>query len=90
MVYKSALESKGMKVNQIKMKVMVSKIDQIKKNHPARKNHVEFLAEKEWQLEYYVNLVEIGYMGDIAKIETVINSLAIDLNVGNARGVMKM
>ena len=42
-----AVQSKGVKVNIVKTMVMVSKIDQIKSNHPARKNYVAFMAGRQ-------------------------------------------
>ena len=57
--WRSALESKGLKVNLIKTKVMVSKIGQITVRPSSKKTHVAFVVEKQCIMQYYVNFVKI-------------------------------
>ena len=56
--WKCALEIKGLKVNLVKTMVMVSKIWQVTARNLVRNTHVVFVAEKQWQMQYYANLVE--------------------------------
>ena len=38
-------------------------------NQLARNTCVAFVVEKQWQMEYYVNLVETGYMDDMQRLK---------------------
>ena len=60
--WKSAFESEDLKVNLVKTKVMVSKIGQVTVSHLARKTQLAFVVEKQWLIQYYVNLVETVFM----------------------------
>ena len=44
---KRAVESKGLKVNLVKTKAMMSKIGQATVNHPARMTEVTFVTRKQ-------------------------------------------
>ena len=44
---------------------MGSKIGQITKKSPDIMIHVTFVVEQQWQLQYYVNHVETGYIEDV-------------------------
>ena len=60
---RSAFESNEQKVNLMKTKVMVSKIGQVTVRPSSDKRPMWHW----WQ--YYVNLVEIGYMEDVQRLK---------------------
>ena len=48
-----------------------------------------FVAKKQWQMQYYVNLVGIGCMEDVERVKRGQIGLQYILDVRNAKGVIK-
>ena len=67
--WKSALESKGLKVHLLKTKVMVSKIGQVTVKPCCMKDTCGICCRKQCQMQYYVKLVEIEYMKDVQRLK---------------------
>ena len=62
-IWKSAHDSKGLKVNLVKTRVMVSKIGQINIKPLSKTDRCRTCGRKTMQtVQYYVNLVETGYV----------------------------
>ena len=67
--WKSALQSKGLKVNLVKTKIIVSKIWHITVKPSSKNVPCGICGRKQLKMQYYVNLAQLGYMEDVQRLK---------------------
>ena len=66
-ICKRALESNGLKVNLVKERLC--NIVWIRVKVSIKQDHMEFVIEKHWKMQYYLNLMETEYMEDAQRLK---------------------